>query len=331
MQFKTSFATVLCALLIAPAAGEEVDPQCQSDLTCVRSSPAVLKRERAQVPDLALWQPVANAAAAIGTGQGPAAEGPAARLAEPLLGTDLVLIPAACYRPPEQHGATAPAPAPVCIKPFYMGVHEVSFDAFDRFTEATSREPADDEGWGRGSRPVINVNLYDALGFAKWLSKRTGAHYRLPTETEWEHAARAGSRGLYPWGDALGTGRANCAGCGSPWDGESTAPVGSFPPNAWGLYDMVGNVGEWTCSMRDPDPAHSFEQCDSIYETRRRVFRNGGWSDRPARLQLAARDWNAAMRRTDDVGFRLVRECPACAAPSIPDQSPDQIHVAAER
>jgi len=75
---------------------------------------------------------------------------------------------------------------------------------------------------------------------------------------------------------------------------------------------VVGNVGEWTCSMRDPDPANSFERCDSIYKTRRRAYRNGGWSDGPESLATSFRDWNVAMRRTDDVGFRLVRECSAC-------------------
>jgi hypothetical protein len=92
----------------------------------------------------------------------------------------------------------------------------------------------------------------------------------------------------------LGKNRANCDGCGSRWDDEQTAPVGSFPPNSWGLYDMAGNVGEWTCSMRDPDPANSFKRCDSIYKTRRRVYRNGGWSDGPKSITASSRDWNVA-------------------------------------
>jgi formylglycine-generating enzyme required for sulfatase activity len=221
---------------------------------------------------------------------------------------EMALVPGACYRPDVPNGE----PADVCLNPFYIGIHEVTFAEYDRFALDTGRKLPDDEGWGRVRRPVINVNVYDAVNFAKWLSRRTGEHYRLPTETEWEHAARAGSGSTYPWGDEIGTNRANCAHCGTRWDGERTAPVGSFEPNAWGLYDTVGNVGEWTCSMRDPDPDHSFERCDSIYETRRRAYRNGGWSDEPARLGASFRDWNAAMRRTDFVGFRLVRECRAC-------------------
>ncbi len=220
---------------------------------------------------------------------------------------ELVLVPGACYLADLDEGARK-----VCIDPFYIGVFEVTFDEYDRFALATGRKLPDDEGWGRGRRPVINVGVYDALNFAKWLSRKTGHHYRLPTEVEWEHAARAGSTTSFPWGEDIGTSRANCVGCGSQWDDEKTAPVGSFAPNAWGLHDVIGNVAEWTCSMRDPDPVHSFERCDSIYETRRRAYRNGSWSDGQDRLSLSFRDWNAAMRKTDFVGFRLVRECHEC-------------------
>jgi formylglycine-generating enzyme required for sulfatase activity len=230
---------------------------------------------------------------------------------------ELVLIPGACYENADPTGQTLK----ICVDPFYIGAYEVTFDEFDRFARATGRELADDEGWGRGNRPAVNVSVYDALNFAKWLSRETGAHYRLPTEVEWEHAARAGSEMSFPWGDELGSNRANCDGCGSQWDDKQTAPVGSFAPNAWGLYDVIGNVAEWTCSMRDPDPAHSFARCDSIYETRRRAYRNGAWSDDEERLGVAFRDWNVALRRTDDVGFRLVRECGDCGLDRLPNQN----------
>jgi len=229
---------------------------------------------------------------------------------------EFVLVAGACYR---REGSEGQAEE-ICLDPYYVGAYEVTFDEYDRFARATDRELPDDEGWGRGRRPVINVNVYDALNFAKWLSRRAGTHYRLPTEVEWEHAARARSNTVYPWGDELGENRANCDGCGSHWDDEQTAPVGSFEPNAWGLYDVAGNVGEWTCSMRDPDPAHSFRRCDSIYKTHRRAYRNGGWSDDPKSLGLSSRDWNVAMRRSDDVGFRLLHECQACKARPVQGQ-----------
>ncbi len=101
--------------------------------------------------------------------------------------------------------------------------------------------------WGRGNRPVVNVTWDDATAYAQWLSAVTGESYRLPSEAEWEYAARAGTETAYSWGDELGTNKANCDGCGSRWDDdEETAPVGSFAPNAWGLHDMHGNVWEWT-------------------------------------------------------------------------------------
>ena len=97
-----------------------------------------------------------------------------------------------------------------------------------------------DNGWGRGTRPVINVSWNDAQGFIQWLSRKSGNTYRLPTEAEWEIATRAGTTTDYYWGNDVGRNHANCDGCGSEWDNRKTAPVGSFKPNAFGLYDMSG-------------------------------------------------------------------------------------------
>ena len=129
--------------------------------------------------------------------------------------------------------------------PFAMSKYEVSFAEYDAFAQASGRSLPDDEGWGRGTRPVINVSWLDAQEYAQWLSKITGERYRLPSEAEWEYAARAGSSTAYSWGDEIGSNRANCWGCGSQWDRAKTAPVGSFPANAFGLHDMHGNVSEW--------------------------------------------------------------------------------------
>jgi len=107
-----------------------------------------------------------------------------------------------------------------------------------------------DNGWGRGNRPVINVSWDDAQNYIQWLSHKTGKAYRLPSEQEWEIAARAGTTSDYYWGNDIGRNHANCDGCGSEWDNKKTAPVGSFKPNAFGLYDMMGNVWEWTGTCR---------------------------------------------------------------------------------
>ena len=134
----------------------------------------------------------------------------------------------------------------VTVPSFALAVHEVSFEEFDRFAHPRR---VDDTGWGRGRRPVINVSWGNAKAYAAWLSSETGETYRLPSEAEWEYAARAGTTTKFPWGDEPGLNRLNCSNsdgcraCGESF--ETTAPVGSFPPNPWGLHDMHGNVSEW--------------------------------------------------------------------------------------
>jgi formylglycine-generating enzyme required for sulfatase activity len=144
----------------------------------------------------------------------------------------------------------------VTVQPFQIGRLEVTFDEYDVFSHLINNEggcaddhaihsTVSDEGWGRGQQPVVNVSWEDAVCYAQWLSKHTGKPYRLPSEAEWEYAARAGADTAYWWGDEIGYNRANCFGCGSPWDGKQTAPVGSFPANRFGLHDTAGNVWEW--------------------------------------------------------------------------------------
>ena len=134
---------------------------------------------------------------------------------------------------------------------FAVSKYEVTFEDYDRFTYPNR---VDDEGWGRGRRPVINVSWSDAQEYVAWLSRQTGQTYRLLSEAEWEYVARAGSSSLYSWGNDIGSNRANCADldefgtCGDQW--EYTAPVGSFPANAFGVHDMHGNVTEWVEDCR---------------------------------------------------------------------------------
>ena len=130
---------------------------------------------------------------------------------------------------------------------------EITFDDYELFSEATGREIPEDNGWGRGKRPVIFVAWKDALAYAHWLTDQTGFTYRLPSVIEWEHAARAGTHSAYWWGSELGVNRANCSDCVSRWSHLKTAPVGSFPANPWGIHDLHGNVGEFTrdCAMQE--------------------------------------------------------------------------------
>ena len=180
--------------------------------------------------------------------------------------------------------------------PFAVGVYEVTFEEWDACVSSGGcggYRPSD-SGWGRGKRPVINMSWNDAQRYVRWLSGRTGKRYRLLSEAEWEYVARAGTTTVYWWGDDIGRSRANCDGCGSRWDNERTAPVGSFSPNAFGLQDVHGNVWEWV------------EDC---YEggCRGRLLRGGSWGDEPRILRSAISFWSTSGARYGDAGFRVAR------------------------
>lgn len=211
-------------------------------------------------------------------------------------------------------------------RPFAVSKHAVTFAQWDACVDAggcletTTSESRrrrrrqigyrpDDEGWGRGNRPVINVSWDDAQRYVRWLSSRTGENYRLLSESEWEYAARAGTSTAYSWGNEIGSGRANCDGCGSQWDNGKTAPVGSFSANAWGLHDVHGNVYEWVQDCVNvsyngaPLDGSSWESGNCV----ERVLRGGYWEDYPDDLRSAYRFYAASELRWLIVGFRVAR------------------------
>ena len=172
--------------------------------------------------------------------------------------------------------------------------------------------------------PVVCVSWSDAMAYVDWLSKQTGKTYRLPTEAEWEYAARAGTTTARYWGDdpdkgcAFANGADQTAKAQFEWttimecqDGYVyTAPVGRFRPNAWGLYDLLGNVWEWTCSGYDKDYGGSEQRCLSKSATGPCVLRGGSWFLAPRWVRGAARDRNHPRLRLTDRGFRLARTFP---------------------
>ena len=191
-----------------------------------------------------------------------------------------------------------------------VGAYPVTFDEWDACVSdggCGGHEP-DDNGWG-GNRPVINVSWDDAQAYVRWLSGKTGMEYRLLSEAEWEYVARAGTTSRYWWGDDIGRHRANCNGCGSRWDDKRTSPVGSFPANAFGLYDVHGNVWEWVedCwnDNYDGAPIDGSAWCTGISSIR--VLRGGSWSYGPYYLRSAIRFRNSVGFRSINVGFRIAR------------------------
>jgi formylglycine-generating enzyme required for sulfatase activity len=232
-------------------------------------------------------------------------------------GPEMVVIPPGKFRMGDIQGKYGKDELPVhqvnFQKAFAASKYEITFAEYDEFAKATGRKLAEDEGWGRGRQPVIYVSWEDAVAYAKWLSEQTGKRYRLPTEAEWEYGARAGAETSYWWGNEVKQGLANCRGCGSRWDGKQPAPVGSFKPNPFGLYDTAGNVAErlqdcWHENYEGaPTDGLAWEQKNGG-DCGRRVARGGSW--------YRAHDWARSSHRFSNrpsfsgraTGFRLVRE-----------------------
>jgi formylglycine-generating enzyme required for sulfatase activity len=171
---------------------------------------------------------------------------------------------------------------------------------------ATGASKPDDQGWGRGKRPVINVSWRDANAYAEWLSAKTGLHYRLPTEAEWEYATRASTTGNYAWGD-------EDAGNYAWFSNNSNAqthPVGEKKPNGFGLYDVAGNVWEWVqdCYAENYEKAPKDGSARDEKECPSRVLRGGSWLNLRDDLRSASRDWSNPDTRYYYVGFRLAQD-----------------------
>ncbi len=208
----------------------------------------------------------------------------------------------------------------VRIRPFALGRTEVTWDEWlacvgDGGCDSAQSEAAGgDAGWGRGPRPVINVSWEDANDYVRWLSEKTGLAYRLPTEAEWEYAARAGAVTSYAWGDAgpkcdgAASNGANFAVCTD----DRTRPVASFPANGFGLHDMAGNVWEWVedCAHGDyrgaPDDGSAWIT-DCTAPLSHRIVRGGSWADNAPSLRAARRYGRGFDTRDRTIGFRVAR------------------------
>jgi len=194
----------------------------------------------------------------------------------------------------------------VTLSGFKMSKYEVTFAQYDAFCEATGRSKPNDYGWGRGNRPVINVSWHDATDFAQWMG------CRLPTEAEWEYACRAGTSTPFNTGSCLSTAQANYDGnypysyCIKGSYLERTQPVGSYAPNAWGLYDMHGNVYEWCSDWYGSYPSSAQTNPSGPASGSYRVLRGGSWNDLGRDCRSALRNNPGPSYRYSNMGFRLV-------------------------
>lgn len=195
------------------------------------------------------------------------------------------------------------------LQSFSIGRYEVTFAEYDVFAKRTGQKLPKDKGWGRGKQPVINVSWHDAVAYTRWLTEQTGHQYRLPSEREWEYAARAGINKNYYWGYKVGANNANCSVCGSDWDGRQTAPVGSFKANNFGLHDVIGNVLEWTVTCfhssykNAPTGGQNWEGGDCS----RRMVRSSAYRSFESSLRVTKRNKYNPKTRIDSLGFRVVR------------------------
>ena len=228
---------------------------------------------------------------------------------------EMVMIPAGRFAMGSPNGEAGresgegPVHPVAILRAFGVGKFEVTFAQWDACVASGGcvHRP-NDEGWGRGTRPVINVSWDDARQYTAWLTRKTGKNYRLPTEAEWEYAARAGTTTAYYWGnsDTNSCQYANVNGCSSH---PGTFPVGERRPNAFGLHDMLGNVWEWTedCWNGNYARAPSDGSARASGECGLRVLRGGAWDFNPLHARSALRGSNSIGHRNHFDGFRVAQ------------------------
>lgn len=233
----------------------------------------------------------------------------------------------------------------VSVRAFALGKYDVTNAEFLTFLKETGYQPDPCDrilglSWKslRGGlayppgasdpplEPAVCLSWNDAQAYLAWLNGKVQGlaslsntrkdPYRLPSEAEWEYAARAGTTTARWWGDAIGSGNANCNGCGSEWDGRLIAPAGSFGPNPFGLYDMLGNVWQWVndCWNESYVGAPSDGSAWTTGDCSNHVMRGGSWSNVPVFVRSAARSKGDAAGQNFDyssyAGFRVARTLP---------------------
>lgn len=245
---------------------------------------------------------------------------------DPVTGMEFVLIKGGCYDMGDSVGDGDSNELPVhevCLSNFYIGKFEVTNAQYRKFRPNHNSGSYETFSLNDDRQPVVNVSWHDAVAYAKWLSEKTGKTFRLPTEAEWEYAARAGTRSSRYWGKDLEDSCKYANGADmmakkylARWtafpcdDGYSVAaPAGSFRPNGYGLYDMLGNVWEWCQDVYDSKAYTKLPRNNPVYEGPGdyRVERGGGWSNGPLGLRSSHRVRLSPSFAHHSLGFRLVK------------------------
>ncbi|MEQ8733459.1 MAG: bifunctional serine/threonine-protein kinase/formylglycine-generating enzyme family protein [Rhodospirillaceae bacterium] len=199
----------------------------------------------------------------------------------------------------------------VLVPAFQLSAYEVTVQEYGLCVlDGVCANIIDDSSGLSVNTPLTGASWFDAQAYLTWISQKTGEDYRLPTESEWEYAAQANLGLAYPWGVQAGRGMANCINCGSAWEGVGVAPVASFAPNAFGLYDMAGNVWEWTADCWYPNyeaaPAIAIAREDNALCSER-VMRGGSWDNEAWLARTTYRGRGRADMRQDLTGFRIAK------------------------
>jgi formylglycine-generating enzyme required for sulfatase activity len=231
----------------------------------------------------------------------------------------MIVIPAGEFTmgSPPSDGAAEAQHRVTIAHPFAVSKFEIAFSEWDACVTdgGCGGYWPDDQGWGRGNQPVINISWENAKSYVEWLSRKTGKRYRLLSESEWEYAARAGSTTRFSHGDTLSPSQANYDGSAdgsgpSEVNRQRTVAVGSFPPNGFGLHDMHGNVAEWvedcwhdeyTATAPTDGSAWVDGNCNG------RVVRGGSWEDSEVEHRSAARTGGDKRDQFYTDGLRIAR------------------------
>ncbi|WP_292932596.1 SUMF1/EgtB/PvdO family nonheme iron enzyme [Noviherbaspirillum sp.] len=225
---------------------------------------------------------------------------------------DMVALPAADFT--MGSNASDPSEKPAhhvsIATPFAIGKYEVTVAQWDACVEGGGCQPSPNGSGRPKNTPVRDVSWDDAQQYVKWLTKLSGKSYRLPTEAEWEYAARGGTTTRFWWGNQMQTGKANCKDCGEPWQQEGPTPVGSFAANPFGLHDMNGSVWEWVsdCWHNNYKGAPADGRSWDDAHCRVRVIRGGSWREGASYMPTTTRfKYDASVRHSQN-GFRVARD-----------------------